>query len=103
MERIYELYKGNEKSIKRIIADEHVNLNHMVLNKGERLPEHFSNSNVYMVVIRGELTIRLDEQEAHKYAAKTVLNIPINVKMNVYNDNEETLELIVFKAPAPKN
>ena len=44
----------------------------MVFNKYEGLPEHYSNSNVYMTVIRGLLSIGLDEQEIHEYEAGIV-------------------------------
>ena len=69
---------------------------------GAGLPEHLSNSNVYMTVVRGMLSIGLDDQEIHEYEAGTLLKIPFQTKMNVKNLNEETLELIVVKAPAPK-
>jgi quercetin dioxygenase-like cupin family protein len=75
----------------------------MVLSKNEGLPEHFSNSNVYMTVVRGKLSIRLNDQENHEYEAGTLLKIPIQTKMNVKNLHEDILELIVVKAPAPKN
>lgn len=75
----------------------------MVFCKEEGLPEHFSNSNVYMTVIRGRLSIGLDDQEVHEYEAGTLLKIPFKAKMNVKNMHPETLELIVVKAPAPTN
>jgi quercetin dioxygenase-like cupin family protein len=53
-------------------------------------------------VIRGNLTIRLNEQEAHKYPKGTLLEIPVNTKMNVGNQDVEVLELIVVKAPGPQ-
>jgi quercetin dioxygenase-like cupin family protein len=83
--------------------DDNVNYIHMVFGKGEGLPEHYSNSNVYMNVIRGTLTIGLGDQEAHDYEKGTLLEIPYNIKMNVGNSHEQVLELIVVKAPAPKN
>ncbi len=75
----------------------------MIFNMNEGLPEHFSNSNVYMTVVRGNLSIRLDEQDIHDYPAGTLLKIPLNTKMNVRNLGYETLELIIVKAPAPKS
>ena len=75
---------------------------YMVLNKNDALPEHYSNSNVYMTVIRGKLSIGLNNQEIHKYEKGTLLVIPFQTKMNVRNLHEETLELIVVKVPAPK-
>ncbi len=102
IEQIFELAKGNEKAVEKVVFDENVHYLHMVFNKDEGLPEHFSNSNVYMTVIRGMLSIGLNDQEIHEYEAGTLLKIPFQTKMNVKNLHNETLELIVVKAPAPK-
>lgn len=103
VEQIFKLSRGNEKAVEKVIFDENVHYLHMVFNKDEGLPEHFSNSNVYMTVIRGRLSIGLDDQEIHEYADGTLLKIPFQTKMNVKNIHPETLELIVIKAPAPKS
>jgi quercetin dioxygenase-like cupin family protein len=102
VEQIFKLTKGNEKAVEKILFDENVHYLHMVFNQGDGLPEHFSNSNVYMTVIRGTLSIGLDEQEIHEYDSGTLLKIPFQTKMNVKNLHDKTLELIVVKAPAPK-
>lgn len=103
IEQIFELARGNEKTVEKVVFDENVNYLHMIFNKDEGLPEHFSNSNVYMTVIRGKLSIGLNDQEIHEYEAGTLLKIPFQTKMNVKNLYHETLELIVVKAPAPQN
>jgi quercetin dioxygenase-like cupin family protein len=101
IEQIFRLSRGNEKAVERVIFDENVHYLHMVFNQDEGLPEHLSNSNVYMTVIRGKLSIGLDDQEVHEYEAGTLLKIPFQTKMNVKNRHSETLELIVVKAPSP--
>ena len=101
IEQIFQMAQNDKRTIEKVIADENVNFNHMILGKDEGLPEHFSNSNVYMTVIRGLLSIGLNEQEIHEYPAGTVLKIPKGIKMNVKNLYDDTLELIVVKAPAP--
>ena len=103
VEQIFKLSMGNEKAIEKVIFDDNLHYLHMVFSQNEGLPEHFSNSNVYMTVIRGKLSIALDNQEVHVYEAGTLLVIPINTKMNVKNLHSETLELIIVKAPAPNN
>jgi mannose-6-phosphate isomerase-like protein (cupin superfamily) len=55
-----------------------------------------------MTVIDGILSIGLNDEEVRKYSKNTLLKIPENTKMNVKNLNNEALELIVVKAPAPK-
>lgn len=65
IEKVFELSKKNEKAVEKVVFDENLHYLHMVFNKGEGLPEHFSNSNVYMTVMKGTLSIGLDEQEVH--------------------------------------
>ncbi|OPY84563.1 MAG: hypothetical protein A4E71_02613 [Smithella sp. PtaU1.Bin162] len=103
VEQVFKLSVGNEKAVEKVVFDENIHYLHMVFNKDEGLPEHFSNSNVYMTVVRGRLSIGLDEQEVHEYEAGTLLKIPYKTKMNVKNLHAETLELIIVKAPAPRS
>lgn len=101
VEQIYKISTTDEKAIEKVVFDDNIHYIHMVFNKGEGLPEHFSNSNVYMTVIRGVLSIGLDEQDVHEYPKGSLLKIPIDTKMNVRNLHQDVLELIVVKAPAP--
>jgi quercetin dioxygenase-like cupin family protein len=101
VEQIFRLSRGNEKAVEKLVFDENVNYIHMVFPRGEGLPEHFSNSNVYMTVVRGTLSIGLNDQAFHVYEEGTLLKIPVGTRMNVRNRHEDTLELIVVKAPAP--
>lgn len=102
IEQVFKIASGNNKVVEKVVQDENIHYIHMILNKNEGLPEHFSNSNVYMTVLRGDLSIALDDREMHEYPACSLLKIPTGIKMNVRNLGEETLELIVVKAPAPK-
>ena len=101
IEKEYKLSRTNEKAVEKVIFDENVHYLHMVFNKDEGLPEHLSNSNVYMTVIRGMLSIGLNNQDIHEYSKGSLLKIPVDTKMNVRNLHKDVLELIVVKAPAP--
>ncbi len=102
IEQVFKIAEGDSKVVEKVIQDENVHYMHMIFNKNEGAPEHFSNSNVYMTVVRGKLSIALNEQDMHEYPASTVLKIPMGTKMNFRNLHDDTLELIVVKAPAPK-
>ena len=103
VEQIFNLSRGNDKAVEKVVFDENIHYLHMVFNRNEGLPEHFSNSNVYMTVVRGILSINLNEQGIHEYESDTLLKIPFQTKMDVKNLHDGTLELIVVKAPAPKS
>lgn len=55
IEQIYQIATGDEKAVEKVIMDDNIHYIHIVFNKEEGLPEHFSNSNVYMTVVRGKL------------------------------------------------
>jgi len=97
IEKVHQYNLGNEKVVEKLIMEEDVNVIHMIFNKDEGLPEHFANAYVQMIVMRGTLSIQLDEQENHKYHKGTILQIPFKTKMNVRNQDEEALELMVVK------
>ena len=102
LEKVFHMTRTNEKTIEKVIQDENVHYMHMVLPENEGMPVHTTNANVYMTVIRGRLTISLEDNEANHYEAGTILNIPSGTKMNAGNTGEDVLELTVVKAPAPK-
>lgn len=101
VEKVYKFSTGDEKAIEKVLFDENIHYIHLVFNKNEGLPEHNSNSNVYMTILRGKLTIGLDDNVANVYERGTMLKIPNNTKMDVSNKHDETLEIIIVKAPAP--
>ncbi len=101
IEKIYKYSITDAKTIERIVDDEHSAINHMVLNKGEALPVHDSNSHVYLVIVRGKMAITLAEQDMHVYEAGSIVNVPYRVRMYIRNEEEPVLEFFVLKAPNP--
>lgn len=102
MEKVYQFHQSNEKLIEKILDDDVAMINHMILNTGESMPQHDSNSNVYMIVVRGTVTLKLAENPAKQYAHGSIINIPGNVGMNISNAEAEQLEFFVVKAPSPR-
>jgi len=101
IQKEFKLTQTNEKVIEKVIIDENVNYLHMILPKGEGLPIHQTNANLYMTVIRGTLNLGLNDQAVMEYETGTVINIPSKMTMNARNTHDAVLELIVVKAPAP--
>lgn len=101
IQKVYHMTVTDEKTIEKVILDSFVNYLHMVFPKNDGLPVHPSNANLYMTVLRGTLSIALNDQSVDEYHKGDIINIPANTKMNVRNLHDDILELIVFKAPAP--
>ncbi|MDL2248452.1 cupin domain-containing protein [Tyzzerella sp. OttesenSCG-928-J15] len=102
MEKVYNFKQSADKLVEKILDDDVVMINHMILNQDEALPQHDSNSNVYMIILRGAVTVRLGENPAKRYEHGNILNIPGKIKMNISNADEEQAEFFVVKAPSPR-
>lgn len=103
IERVFKLAQATERTVEKIIQDDNLDYIHMTFCQNEGLPIHNANSNVYMTVLQGTLSIGLDDQPVHVYEAGSLLQIPFKTRMDVKNLHAEILELIVVKAPAPRN
>lgn len=97
MEQSYSLYQGDEKKIEKLVMKENGQYIHMVFPPSDGLPIHMSNAELFMTVVRGTLSLGLNENEVISYSKGTMINIPFETKMNVRNKNEDILELIVVK------
>ncbi|EHO77084.1 cupin domain-containing protein [Fusobacterium ulcerans] len=102
MKKLYSFNQSEGKLIDKIINDDILMINHIILNKGEFLPEHCSNSNVYMVVVQGTITLQLGNKSEEEHINGTIVNIPNNIKMNVSNKSDGQLEFFVLKVLNPK-
>jgi len=70
---------------------------------GQAVPTHVSNSHVHQIIVRGVLSLRLEDGEFHDHPAGTIVGVPFNKKMVIQNNGDETLEFFVVKAPNPRD
>lgn len=101
IEKAFIFNSGSSKTIERIVEDEHAAINHIVLGQFDALPEHNANSNVYMIIIRGNISLRLDDQSPRVYPAGNIIAIPYRTHMRIANESTDILEFFVVKAPSP--
>ncbi|HHX07901.1 MAG TPA: hypothetical protein GX730_00495 [Chloroflexi bacterium] len=101
IEKVYNMSTRTEYVIEPVIKDDYVHYMHMVLHKGQALPTHFTNANIYMTVVTGTLTLSLSDEEFKVYPSGSIINIPFRIKMIAQNEHDEILELFVVKTPAP--
>jgi len=60
IEKVYQFTDTNDFIMEKIIDDEHVNINHIVVAPGGSVPVHVANSNVYQIIVRGKISLRLE-------------------------------------------
>jgi len=101
IEKVYQFTDTDDFIMEKIIDDEHVNINHIVVAPGGSVPVHAANSHVYQIIVRGKISLRLEDEPVVRYPVGSIVEIPFNTKMDIRNEGSETLEFFVVKAPNP--
>jgi quercetin dioxygenase-like cupin family protein len=102
VEKTYRYSLEGGKQVERIVDEDPAMINHITLGKGDSLPEHYSDSNVYLLITKGILSLTLEDQERKDYAFGTLVNVPYHIKMNLENNQEALLEFFIVKTPHPR-
>jgi len=101
-EIVYGYSTKNDKTFEKVVEDDQLAIHHIVLNKGDDVPQHVTNANVYILIIRGELTIGFAHKETRTYKVGQLVNVPFRVEMNMINNADAPAEFFVIKSPSPR-
>ncbi len=103
IEKVYAYSRTDSRALEKIVDDERVNINHIVVEPGGEVPVHVSNSFVHQIVVRGALSLSLEDGPFRTHPAGSIVAVPFNQKMAIRNRGEDILEFFVVKAPNPRD
>lgn len=103
VEKLYPYSVTDEKTVEIFLNDDHCTIGHVILKPGDALPEHSTDSNVYLLIVRGELTLSLKQTETKIFGQGAVVNVPFGTMLGMSNSSDGVMELFAFKSPNPKN
>jgi quercetin dioxygenase-like cupin family protein len=103
VEKLYHYTLTDEKTAEIFLSDDNCTVGHVILQPGDELEEHSTDSNVYLLIIRGAITLSLNKAETKTFGTGVVVNLPFGTVMGMKNSSENVMELFAFKSPAPKN
>ncbi len=102
LEKIFPFTIPQTKVIEQLVGNDEVMINHIALEKGDTVPIHYSDSNVYLIIVQGTITFIFDEQEANHHKKGSIVQVPFHTKMNISNTCDELGEFFIIKAPHPR-
>lgn len=102
LEKLYPFTIPQKKVIEQLVGDDEVMINHIALEKGDTVPIHFSDSNVYLIIVGGTITFIFDDQEANHHKKGSIVKVPFHTRMNISNTHDELGEFFIIKAPHPR-
>ncbi len=97
MEKVYQYTITDQETFENVFKDEKILMNHVVVPPGKVFPKHPTDAVVYALIIRGELSVALEDNGPKTFKAGQLVNIPKGVSSELGNRGEEVLELFVVK------
>jgi quercetin dioxygenase-like cupin family protein len=93
-------YNDDKMGIRKLVDEKHLLLMQIALRPGQSVPRHNANSNVYLLVIKGDLTVDLDGSE-NLVKEGDLLPVTYQTPMIISNTGYIDATFLVFKTPNP--
>jgi quercetin dioxygenase-like cupin family protein len=93
-------YQDEKMGSRKLVDEKYLQLMQAALKPGQSVPRHNANSNVHILVVRGEVAINLDGTEI---IANEGSLVPVLYKtpMNIRNRSEKDASFLIIKTPNP--
>ena len=97
MEKVYPYTITEQEIFENIFTHKDILMNHVVVPSGQSFPRHPTDAVVYILIVRGELSMTLGDQDTRQYRAGQVVNVPKGVESILGNYGDDILEMFVVK------
>lgn len=95
--QVFTYTKDATDIFENVIRDENLMLNHVIIEPGKHFPKHPTDALVYIMIIRGELSIQLEDDEKEVFGVGYAIHIDKGVESTLSNESKEKVELFVVK------
>ncbi len=97
MEKVYQYTITDQEIFENVFKDEKLLMNHVVVPPGKVFPQHPTDAIVYALIIRGELSVAIENNALKTFKTGQLVNIPKGVSTELGNRGDEPVELFVVK------
>ncbi|MGD9643309.1 MAG: hypothetical protein AB7V08_11285 [Elusimicrobiales bacterium] len=93
-------YQEETMGKRKLVDEKYLLMMQVALKPGQSVPQHNANSNVHLIIVKGEVIISLNGVET---PAKEGSLVPIAFKtsMSVMNKSEKGASFMIVKTPNP--
>lgn len=97
MEKVYQYTLTDKEIFENVFTDEKLLMNHVIVPPGKIFPKHPTDATVYALVIKGQLSVTIGNNETKTFNAGHLVNIPKGADTELGNKGDKLLELFVVK------
>ncbi|MCJ7523815.1 MAG: cupin domain-containing protein [Candidatus Aminicenantes bacterium] len=93
-------YQNEKMGSRKLVDEKYFLLMQAALKPGQSVPQHNANSNVHILVVRGEVVINLDGTESLAREG-SLLPVSHQTSMNIKNKSGQDASFLIIKTPNP--
>jgi quercetin dioxygenase-like cupin family protein len=93
-------YQNEKMGSRKLVDEKYLLLMQAALKPGQSVPQHNANSNVHILVVRGEVVINLDGTESLAREG-SLLPVSHRTSMNIKNKSGQDASFLIIKTPNP--
>jgi len=93
-------YNNDKMGNRKVVDEKYLLVMQMALKPGQSVPQHNANSNVHLLVVRGNLKINLDGTD-NEVKEGALLPVAYQTSMIIKNVGDDNATFLVFKTPNP--
>ena len=97
IESIIPITASDEDVFENLITKNSLAINHVVVPPGKIFTAHMTESEVYIIITTGTLTVNLNNQPDQSYGQDNMVSIPKGVMSGISNQGDVLTELFVVK------
>ena len=98
----HPLTNTDSKIFENLVNSDPVMINHVVVAPGEGFDAHHTDSNVFIHILRGRITLTFEDGSCERFTSGQLVEVPYRTFMKIDNLEGEPLKLVVIKAPNPR-
>lgn len=97
IETLHRYTQGTADIFESIIDNSQYKLNHLIIPPGKSFPRHPTDAKVTIIIIKGMLTLKLEDGQSIDYEAGYIIEIPKGTMSELGNNSKEITEVFVIK------
>ncbi len=94
-------YRDGGMGKRKLVDEDYLLVMQAALKPGQMVPQHNADSNVRIIIIRGEVVVDLDGEKIKASEGDIVPATP-GTPMNIVNQSEDDATFLIIKTPHPR-
>ncbi len=94
-------YREEAFGKRKLVESDEILLMQAALKPGQKVPPHTANSNVHLLILKGEVIVDLDGSKIHAGKGDLV-PVAFGTPMYVENGGKEDATFLIMKTPHPR-